>query len=180
MVWATVSIGLTVFLAIWIVRPRPGAFAIGAPSRWLVLPDEPSSDRALVLLEANSVRATLPALAVVRPAWSAAGESWRTEKPLKPWYRSAAPYAVAALGAVSLDLTALGLGVPEIVPTHQALYDQPAQHEAASADFSGWTSLLFDTPPDAIPGMDAVASAPSDAATAFWQGSHEISHDWWA
>ncbi len=174
MIWAALSIGVTVLLAIWTVRPRSSA-ALDAPFRWLVLPDEPVIPNAIV------ARRSLPALAVTYPAWRGSDESWRAEKPLQPWFRSYAPYAaVAVFGALSLDLSAQGMGVPEIVPTHHPVYEQAShqpgdiglQQRVADADPSSLTSTWFDAPHSAV--FDTAAIAPS------WQAPPEIHHDWWA
>lgn len=185
MIWATLSIGLTVLFAVWTVRPRRNAFAPGLPRYWLVLPDEPLPVPMVVLPEASPAR-SLPAVVVTYPAWSATGQGWRAEKPLKPWFRSMAPYAVvAAFGAVSLDLTALGLGVPEIASTHLT-GGQPASHEplAHGLGFERLAgidlSALFETSHDSIFGMDAITWDQPDAITPAWQLPHQPSHDWWA
>lgn len=186
MIWAALSIGLTVLLAVWTVRPRSSAFALGSPCHWLVLPDAPLPVPALAPFEAVPVRSSLPAVVVTYPAWSASNQGWRAEKPLKPWFRSLAPYAVAAaaFGAVSLDLTALGLGVPEMVApdlhdrhtvVHEPAAGRPGLEHWAEADFS----TLFGPPHDAILGLDSVAWDQSDAMTPAWQRPYEPSHDWW-
>jgi hypothetical protein len=182
MIWAALSIGLTVLLAVWTVRPRAGACALGSTSQWLVLPDEPLSVPALAPTQAIPVRSSLPAVIVTYPAWSTSSQAWRADKPLKPWFQSMAPYAVvAAFGAVSLDLTALGLGVPEIAPAH--LFDnQPAAHESVAGGFGLDTDLsaLFGTPNDAAFGQDSVAWDQLGLVTPAWQRPPEPSHDWWA
>lgn len=191
MVWAALSIGVTILLAIWTVRPRPNEFALEAPRRWLVLPDERLPVHALALPSVIAVRPALPVPAVRYRAWSVPNQSWRPEKPLQPWFRRPTPYAVAAVfGAVSLDLTALGLGVPEIVPTHLPLHDQPPAHELGAVGFAldrlvepgltGLTATLFDTFHEGASGLDAFAWGQSDALTPPWQRPHEASQDWWA
>jgi hypothetical protein len=125
----------------------------------------------------------LPAIVVTCPVWSASSQGWRADKPLKPWFRNMAPYAVvAAFGAVSLDLTALGMGVPEIAPP--SLSDsQPAPHETFAAGFGldADLSALFGTPHDPVLGLDPiVAWDQSDAIVPAWQRPPEPSHDWWA
>ena len=173
MIWAALSIGVTVLLAFWTVRPRSRA-ALGAPGRWLVLPDEP------VIPDVIAARPALPAVEVTYPTWRSMDLSGRAEKPMQPWFRSYAPYAaVAVFGALSLDLTALGMGVPEIMPTHQPVYDQAAQqHEVvgvrqlADAELSGLVSAWFDTSHDGV--FDTSAIAPA------WPAPHDIHPDWWA
>ena len=178
MIWAALSIGLTVLLAVWTARPQASASAFGSPSRWLVLPDEPFAVAASALPEAAPVRSSLPAVIVTYPAWSASSQVWRAEKPLKPWFRSMAPYAVvAAFGAVSLDLTALGLGVPEAVPSH-LLDGRPAAHESFVPD-TGF-SALFGASHDSDIGLGAVAWDQSGLMSPAWLHQAEASHDWWA
>ena len=184
MIWAALSIGLTVLLAVWTARPRPSEAGLDALRRWLVLPDEPSLIPALPT--PVTVRPTLPALAVAYPMWSASTQGWRAEKPLTPWFRRPAPYAVASVfGAVSLDLTALGLGVPEIVADHShdgqpAAHDTPAYglglERLAGIDLSA----LFETSHDSIFGMESIAWDQADAIPPTWQLAHQPSHDWWA
>ena len=186
MIWAALSIGLTVLLAVWTARPRRREDGLASPLRWLVLTDEPSRLPVISLPQAILVRPALPALAVAYPIWSASTQGWRAEKPLTPWFRRPAPYAVAAaFGAVSLDLSALGLGVPEIVASH--LFDgQPATHEPASSGlgFEHWAdadlSALFGSSHDAVFAPDSVAWDQSDVMTPAWQRPPELSHDWWA
>jgi hypothetical protein len=162
-----------------------------APSEWLVLPDEPPV-KALSLPEVAAARPRLPALAVAYPSWSASNEGWRAEKPLKPWFNSPAPYAVAvAMGAVSLDLTAVGLGVPEIVPTHGPLHDGggdrdfidairlPFEHDW-SDDSPALAPALFGAPGHGGFGIDVAVWDQPDAIVPSWQGAHEASNDWWA
>jgi hypothetical protein len=93
-----------------------------------------------------------------------------------------APYAVvAAFGAVSLDLSALGLGVPEIVaaPLSEA---QPASQEHAAAGFGldADLSALFGTPHEGTFGLESAAWDQSDFVVPAWQRPPEPSHDWWA
>jgi hypothetical protein len=181
MIWA-LSIGLTVLLAVWTVRPRAGACALGSPSRWLVLPDEPLPVPALALPAAIPVRSSLPAVIVTYPAWSASSQDWRADKPLTPWFRSMAPYAVvAAFGAVSLDLSALGLGVPEIAPP-SSFDGPPTLHKTFAAGLGHDADLLalFGTPHDSAFGLDPVGWDPSDAFVPAWQRPPELNHDWWA
>jgi hypothetical protein len=182
MIWAALSIGLTVLLAVWSVRPQARACALGSPSRWLVLPDEPRPVPALALPAVIPVRSSLPAVIVTHAAWSAPSQGWRAEKPLTPWFRSMAPYAaVAAFGAVSLDLSALGLGVTEIAPP-SLLDGQSAPHETAGAGFglNADLSALFGESHDTAFVLDSAAWDQSDFAVPAWQRPPEPSHDWWA
>jgi len=181
MIWAALLIGTTVLLAISTARPKSARLQ---PRDWLVLPDEPQP-AVLALPRAAAVRPMLPALAVVFPSWSAADEGWRTEKPLKPWFRSPAPYAVTvAMGAVSLDLTALGLGVPEIAPTHRPYHDHGPDHAPADAIWfpleHAATDALFDTAAAKGFGLDLAVWDQSDLIAPSWERPHEASHDWWA
>jgi hypothetical protein len=181
MIWAALSIVLTVLLAVWTARPRARAFALGSPAHWLVLPDEPLPAPASALPCLISVRSTLPAVVVAYPAWSASSQGWRADKPLKPWFRSMAPYAVvAAFGAVSLDLSGLGLGVPEIAPAHLS-ESQPVPQDlpAAGLGLDADLSVLFGTPPDSPLGLESVAWDQSDFTVPAWQRPPEPSHDWW-
>jgi hypothetical protein len=175
MIWAALLIGVTVFLAIRSIRTPIDGGAHGGPRDWLVLPDEPRT-KAVVL-------PALPAVEVIYPTWTACSdESWRAEKPLHPWFRSPAPYAVAAaFGAVSLDLTALGLGVPEIVPTHRPLHDHGQDHHLSDGfRFPAEPApALFETAADHGGfGLDLVAWDKSDFIVPSWD--HAPSHDWWA
>jgi hypothetical protein len=172
MIWAALLIGATALLAIWTVRSRSNEWALGDPSRWLVLPDEPAP-KALAIPQA--VCAGLPAIVVARPSWSAMDESWRAEKPFQPWFRSPAPCAVAvAVGAMSLDLTALGLGLPEIMPTHLPLHDRHDRSDAV------WPAFEREAPHAAHEdfGIDLAAWGQSDFIVPSWE--HAPSHDWWA
>lgn len=177
--WAALLIGATVLLAVWAARPGSGACARIDPRDWLVLPDEPPSP-ALALPEVAPVRSTLPVLAVVFPSWTASNEGWRAEKPLQPWFRSPAPCAVACvMGAVSLDLTALGLGVPEIMPTHLPHHDRSGEHGSSDAirfPFDHASDALFETGA----GIDLAAWDRSDFIAPSWARPYEASHDWWA
>lgn len=173
MIWAAVLLGATVFLSLCAARrPRNDV----QPRRWLVLPDEPRPQAAAL--------PALPAIAVIHPAWRASGESWRADKPLKPWFRAAAPYATAlAVGALSLDLTALGLGVPEIFPTHQPVHHHAVDHDPRGGAWPGSDGIvipeaLFDSPRHAGFGMDLAAWDQSDFIVPSWD--HAPSHDWWA
>ncbi len=185
MIWATVSIGLTVLIALWTARPQRSAFGPSLTRHWLVLPDEPLPLPALALPEASPAR-SVPAVVVTYPAWSASSHSWRAEKPLKPWFRSMAPYAVAAaFGAVSLDLSTLGLGVPEIVADHapggQPAAREPFVHDLGLDRLAGIDlSALFETSHDPIFAMESIAWDQPDAIIPAWQLPHQPSHDWWA
>lgn len=187
MIWAALLIGATVLLAIWVGRAAPSRAAVGAPRNWLVLP-EPRPGLALAL--PKPACSTLPALAVIYPAWSAANEdsheAWRAEKPMRPWFRGAAPYAVAmALGAISLDLSAAGLGVPEIFPTHLPVHHERQIHGhghgndpaglALDRSFGAWT-------PDHAAALagEGVAWAKPDFVMPSWDRPHDHGHDWWA
>jgi hypothetical protein len=174
MIWAALLIGATVFLAVSIIRaPTEGA----GTRHWLVLPDEPPAKPAAL--------PALPAIPVIRPAWSSSDESWRADKPLKPWFQSPGSYAAdVAFGAISLDLTALGLGVPEIMPTHWPVHDRPdhadavwpaappepthAAHDGFGLDLAAWDQSDF-----IVPSWDR-----SDFIVPSWE--HAPSHDWWA
>jgi hypothetical protein len=177
MIWAALLIGVTVFLAIRTARRPSDARASGGPRHWLVLPDEPRT-KPLAL-------PALPAVVVSYPAWSASDQSWRADKPFQAWFRSPAPHAVAAaMGAVSLDLTALALGVPEIAPTHLPLHDRHGDHDLSDAVWSASDTMpaLFGTS-HADPGGFGVGLAawdPSDFIVPSWERSPEASHDWWA
>ncbi|MGZ3278039.1 MAG: hypothetical protein ACXWKT_07965 [Caulobacteraceae bacterium] len=144
----------------------------------------------LALPRAAADRPSLPALAVAYPSWSGSDESWRAEKPFRPWFRGPAPFAVAAaMGAVSLDMTALGLGVSEIFPTHL-----PAQHHEAAHGHAGRgqaaamhpdsvdLSALFAASHAADPGyaVDHPAIGQSDFIAPSWERPHQPSHDWMA
>ena len=83
-----------------------------------------------------------------------------------------------------LDLSALGMGVPEIVPTH--LRDgHPASHDhsavgfgferLADADFSA----LFETSATTLFGRDSVAWDQPDFMAPAWRLPHQPGHDWW-
>jgi hypothetical protein len=181
MIWAVLSIGLTVLLAVWTARPQAGASALSSPGLWLVLPDEPRPVPALALPAVIPAGSFLPAVIVTYPAWSSS-QAWRADKPLKPWFRNMAPYAVATVfGATSLDLTALGLGLPEIASP--SLFDgQPAPHlsSAAGLGLDADLSALFGSAHNADFGMDSFAWDQSDLMTPAWQQPYEPSHDWWA
>jgi hypothetical protein len=127
-------------------------------------------------------------VAVDYPSWSRSDESWRAEKPLRPWFRGPAPYAVAAaMGVAALDMTALGMGVPEIFPTHQAADRHETVHghtgQAPAADL--WSSDTLDlsalfsaTPADH--SSVQLAWDHADLAAPAWTPSHQASHDWMA
>lgn len=173
MIWAALLIAATVILAVHIVRAPNSGVANGGPRDWLVLPDEPRTT-ALAL-------PAVPAVEVIRPTWSVVGETWRGEKPLHPWFRNPAPYAVAAaFGAVSLDLTALGLGVPEIMPTHLPLHDHAEAHHHSDGFWfpSEPAPALFESAADTGYGIDLAAWDKSDFIVPSWD--HAPSHDWWA
>jgi hypothetical protein len=136
---------------------------------------------AIPLAEAIPVRSSLPAVIVAYPAWSVPSQGWRAEKPLKPWFRSMAPYAVvAAFGATSIDLTALGLGVPELTSPHLFESQTAFQEHAAGFGLGADLSALFGTPHDAAFGLSASAWDQPDFITPAGQRPPEPSHDWWA
>ena len=177
MIWAALLIGVTVFLAIRTAGGASGACVSASPRHWLVLPDEPRAKPPAL--------PALPAVEVIYPTWTASGEAWRAEKPFQPWFRSPAPFAVAAaMGAVSLDLTALGMGVPEIVPTHLPLHDRHQDHDFSDAIWTppATTASLFETAhaDHAGFGIDLAALGQSDFIVPAWGRPHEASHDWWA
>jgi hypothetical protein len=181
MIWAALFIGLTVLLAVRTARPQGGAFAPGSPRQWLVLPDEPSLVPVLDLPQAIPGRAGLPAVAVTYANWSAPSQAWRAEKPLTPWFRHLAPYVVvAAFGATSVDLTALGLGVPEIVATQPAAPESSAAGRGFEHFTDGDLAALFGSAHDTTFGGDSFAWDAPAPLTPAWQISPEPSHDWWA
>jgi hypothetical protein len=179
MIWVALLIGATVLLAIASGRRAPADAALGAPRNWLVLPDEPARGGALALLAPAA--STLPALAILQPVWTAVpAQSWRTDKPVRPWFRGPAPYAVAmALGAISLDLTAAGLGVPEIFPTHLSAHHQHAAPALADPDH-GAGAMFGGFVADAAPSAEAIAWLQPDFIAPSWERPHEHGHDWWA
>jgi hypothetical protein len=135
MICAALLIGVAVVLAVCVARSSSHDAALESPRRWLVLPDEAPQGPVLALPTPAPARPALPVVAVTYPAWSGADQSWRAEKPFRPWFRGAVPYAATvAFGAVSLDLSALGLGVPEIFPTHLPVHHDDKPHGHAGHD----------------------------------------------
>jgi hypothetical protein len=193
MIWAALLIGAAVLLAARTSRSRTNEAALGGPRHWLVLPDAPTPMAVPALPHAADPRSSLPAVAVavVYPSWSSPDEGWRAEKPLRSWFRGPAPFAVAAaVGVAALDLTALGMGVPEIFPTHVSADRHEISHghtgHGQAADL--WSSdaidlsALFEAPQAADPGFAPHHAAwdRSDFTAPSWERSHEVSHDWMA
>lgn len=197
MIWVALLIGATVLFSAWLSRSPSDEAAFSHPRNWLVLPDEPSPAPPTALL-APAARPALPVVAVAYASWSGSDEGWRAEKPFRPWYRSPAPYAAAvAFGAMSLDLTALGMGVPEIFPTHLPIHHDDRSHDRHEQDhaaglgresFAAWTpehpdplAGLFDTHHAADAGFPhPPAWDQADFIAPSWDRPHEAGHDWWA
>jgi len=191
MICAALLIGATVLFAALISRSRTSDVMFGAPRHWLVLPDDPLPMAVLALPRTAAALSSLPAVATIYPSWSSSDESWRAEKPIRPWFRGPAPFAVAAaMGVMSLDMTGLGLGVPEIFPTHL-----PAAHREVVQEHAGqghlahlWSpdsvdlSVLFEASHASDPGsvLDHLALDQSDFIVPSWERAHDPSHDWMA
>ncbi|HEY4032152.1 MAG TPA: hypothetical protein VGM25_17535 [Caulobacteraceae bacterium] len=101
---------------------------------------------------------------------------------MRPWFLGAAPCAIAmALGVISLDPTAAGLGVPEIFPTHVAVHHNEQSH--GHSDPAGVAAFTL---PDSFaawssePVGDLAGWTPAEASTVSWEPLHQSSHDWWA
>lgn len=190
MIWAALLIGATVLFAVATGWRRTHDHALGAPGRWLVLPDEPMPMAVRALPRSADLQSSLPAVAVAYPSWTSRDESWRAEKPLRSWFQGSGPIAVAAvMGAVSLDLTALGMGVPEIFPTHATADRHETAHghtnPTHAADLLGLDPIalpVFAAPHTAGPGLasDHFAFNGSDFIVPSWERTDHASHDWMA
>jgi hypothetical protein len=191
MIWAALLIGTTVLFAAMASRSSVRAAELGSPLHWLVLPDEPTPMEVLALPRSTAARTSLPAVVVTCASWTKSDESWRAEKPLRSWFRGPGPIAVAAaMGAVSLDLTALGMGVPEIFPTHATADRHETAHGHTgpmhAADLFGSDAIalpaMFEAPHAAGPSpvSDHFALGGSDFIVPSWHQTDHASHDWMA
>jgi hypothetical protein len=188
MIWVALLIGVTILFSARLGRSPMRDAAFSHPRHWLVLPDEPPPvpPRAL------------PVLVAARASWSGRDESWRADRPFRPWLQNPVPYAAAvAFGAVSLDLSALGMDVPEIFPTDLPVHHDDASHHAAAPDHpAGFGLESFEVwapgPPDPLAGLfdthhpgdagvlHAAAWDPSAVVAPSWAPPHEAGHGWWA
>jgi hypothetical protein len=139
----TLAALFAVFLALSLILPRTRkAVDRSAPRHWLVLPDaEPARGGLPAVIP---VCATLPALHVSARffAFHAQGPD---EGPGAYWRRPFLVYGVAlAFGAVSLDLSAASLGVPEIT-----LQDHGRDHTTHGFQLAPERPLMPDAPPPA-------------------------------
>jgi hypothetical protein len=185
---AVILTTLAFALLAWANRPLRSQDTLGAHRHWLVLPDEPAFSTGP---EPSPGQSFLPA--VIRVQWRKVDEDWRSAKPAEPWFRLSGFAAVTvAVGLLSTDLSALGLGVPEIFPTHDLAQNlapnSDRHHEQPGANFSDLRfDALFDThgvqTADAQPHANLDYSAWLDTSDFILPASHQALHDtheWWA